>query len=60
MPSVCIQCAIEALVNDEPTSKALFTESEEEHVRTKHADLTPEKRKEWERRAAEKLGGVKR
>lgn len=60
MPGVCIQCALEAYVNGEPTSKAMFTESNEEHLK-KHADLTPEKRKEWERKAAERLAreGVK-
>lgn len=56
MPGICIQCALEAVANGEdPAVAALFEGSNEEHARTKHADLTPEKRREWERKAAERL-----
>lgn len=54
MPLVCTQCALEAFVEGRPASDGISNDEPAEHMK-KHAGLTPEKRQEWERRAAEKM-----
>jgi hypothetical protein len=57
MPTVCIQCSMRALLNDEPPP--WFDETPEQHQRRVHPDLaaTQIERRELEKRLAEKLRG---
>jgi len=56
MPTMCIQCAMRAMLIDEPSPT--FDETPEEHQRRVHPDLTATQieRRELERQLAEKLG----
>jgi hypothetical protein len=55
MPTVCIQCSMRAMLNDEPPPT--FDETAEEHQRRVHPDLvaTQRERIELERQLAEKF-----
>jgi len=55
MPGICIQCALERFARGEPPLALPYTESEEEHVRRYHADLTPKKRSELLQLAVERM-----
>ena len=55
MPTMCIQCSMRAMLNDEPSPT--FDETPEQHQRRVHPDLaaTQIERRELERKLAEKL-----
>ena len=55
MPTMCIQCAMRAMLKDEPTP--MFDETPEEHQRRAHPDLaaTQIERQELVRQLTEKL-----
>ena len=59
MPTMCIQCAMRAMLNDEPSPT--FDETPEQHQRRVHPDLTATQieRRELERQLAEKFNGGK-
>jgi len=60
MTTVCIQCAMRAMLNDEPP--AAFEETPEEHQRRVHPDLaaTQRERGELERALAAKIPKIAR
>jgi len=59
MPTMCIQCAMRAMLKDQPSP--VFDEEPADHQRLFHADLaeTQRERRELELLLAEKLGGPK-
>ena len=59
MPTMCIQCAMRALLKDQPSP--VFNEEPAEHRRLFHPDqaATQRERRELELLLAEKLGGPK-
>jgi hypothetical protein len=56
MPVICIQCAMRALLNDEPPP--MFDETSEEHRRRVHPDptVTQIERRDLEARLRERFG----
>lgn len=55
MPTICIQCAMRAMANNEPSPT--FDETPEEHQRRVHPDLaaTQRERQQLERQLAEQF-----